>query len=262
MADASPTTFGYARPLKADFYVWMAAACAAIVFATFVPTYWFQLAAGTFVGPPLLHVHAALFFGWTLLLLSQSLLAANGRLDYHRAWGLAAIALATAMVMVGFLAALATVARAQAAGFGDQARTFLIVQVSILSLFAGFFIAAIVSIQLRRPEAHKRFILLATIALLNPALARIFFVLATGGGPSLRPGLGIPLPVSRALVPGAIAELLIVAGVVYDWRTRGRPHPVWLIGAAVITGVILMRGPLSTTAAWQAVANVLTHIGG
>jgi hypothetical protein len=38
---------------------------------------------------------------------------------------------------------------------------------------------------------------------------------------------------------------MIVAGIVYDWRTRGRPHPVWLIGAAVMTTVILLGGPLA-----------------
>jgi hypothetical protein len=57
-----------------------------------------------------------------------------------------------------------------------------------------------------------------------------------------------------------ILELMIVAGMVYDWRTRGRPHPVWLIGAAVITTVILLRGPLSGTPAWLAFTNAMAHI--
>jgi hypothetical protein len=73
-------------------------------------------------------------------------------------------------------------------------------------------------------------ILLATISLLQAAMGRVFFVLATGGGPGLRPGLG---PSSPAWP--------------YDWRTRGRPHRVWLIGAAVMTVVILRRGPLIGT---------------
>ena len=79
------------------FYVWMAAVCALIAFGAFAPTYWLQLSAGTFVGPPLLHIHGALFFAWTLLLLSQTALAANGRLESHGAWGLGGISLATAM---------------------------------------------------------------------------------------------------------------------------------------------------------------------
>ena len=50
------------------FHVWMAAACALIACGGFAPTYWLQLVPGTFIGPPLLHIHSALFSAWTLLL--------------------------------------------------------------------------------------------------------------------------------------------------------------------------------------------------
>jgi hypothetical protein len=79
------------------FYVWMAVVCALVAFGGFAPTYWLQLPAGTFVGSPLVHIHGALFSIWTLLLLSQTLLVANGRLNNHRAWGLAGISLATSV---------------------------------------------------------------------------------------------------------------------------------------------------------------------
>jgi hypothetical protein len=242
------------------FYVLMAAACAVVAFGGFAPTYWLQIPAGTFVGSPLVHVHGVLFSSWTLLLLSQTLLVANGRLRNHRAWGLAGISLATAMVFMGLAAAIQTLTAGLAAGYGDHSRALLILPVSGMVLFAGFFIAAIVNIQ--RPEAHKRLMLLATIALLQAAMARIFFVLITGGGPGLRPGLGPPPPLTIGLVPSLITELLIVAGLLYDWRTQGRPHPVWLIGAAVTTAVILLRGPLSGTYGWLAFADSLARITG
>ena len=242
------------------FYVWMAAVCALIAFGAFAPTYWLQLPAGTFVGSPLLHLHGALCFSWVLFLLSQTALAANGQLDHHRAWGLAGISLATAVVVIGVAAALNTLMTALAAGYGDFALAFFIVPVSAISLFAGFIVAAIANI--RRPQAHKRFMLLATISLLQAATARVFFVLATGGGPGLRPGLGQPALVFDTIVPRLIIELMIVAGIVYDWRTRGRPHPVWLIGAAVMTTVILLGGPLSGTPAWLTFTDFMAHIAG
>ena len=252
-----------ARRDGGSFYVWVAAFCALLAFGSFAPTYWLQLPAGTFVGPPILHIHGILFSAWTLLFLLQTVLAASGRIVNHRAWGLAAVSLATAMVAVGLAAAIGTVAIAQAAGFGEQGRAFLIVQVSALGLFAGFFLAAIISIVRRRPETHKRFMVLATFALIAPVLARIFFLIAThGGGPGLRPGLGHPLPVAAALLP-AIAVLLLVGAVaVYEWRTRGRPHPVWLIGGAIMAAVYVGRVPLSATPGWQALAEALTHIAG
>src|SRR5688572_7270111 len=87
------------------FYVWMAGACALIAFVGFAPTYWLQLAPGTFVGSPLLHLHGLLFSAWTVFFLAQSTFVATGRLSRHRTWGLAGISLATAMVLVGFAVA-------------------------------------------------------------------------------------------------------------------------------------------------------------
>ncbi len=249
-----------ARQKVGYFYVWMAAVCALVAVGSFAPTYWLQLHAGTFVGPPLLHLHGVLFFAWTLFLLSQTTLAASGRLDHHRAWGLVGISLATAMVIIGLAAAIHTLTTGLAAGYGDASRAFFILPVSAIILFAGFFVAAIANIQ--RPEVHKRLMLLATFSLLQAAMGRIFFVLATGGGPGLRPGLGPPPPLVIGIVPSLILELLIVAGIIYDWRTRGRPHPVWLIGAAVTIAVILLRGPLAGTPAWLAFADALAHIAG
>ena len=257
---AIATEFEPVREKMRFFYVWMAAACAIVAFGGFAPTYWLQISAGTFVGSPLVHIHGALFSSWTLLLLSQTLLVANGRLRNHRAWGLAGISLATAMVFMGLAAAIQTLTAGLRAGYGDHSRAFLILPVSGMVLFAAFFIAAIANIQ--RPETHKRLMLLATITLLQAAMARIFFVLITGGGPGLRPGLGPPPPLAIGLVPSLITELLIVAGLVYDWRTRGRPHPVWLIGGALTTAVILLRGPLSETHVWLAFADGLAGITG
>lgn len=248
------------RDKASHFYVWMAVTCALIAFGGFAPTYWLQLPAGTFVGPPLLHIHGALFSTWTLLLLTQTLLAANGHLDRHRAWGLAGISLATAMCIIGLAAAIQTLTAGLAAGYGDHSRAFLILPMSAISLFAGFFVAAIANV--RRPEVHKRLMLLATISLLQAAMGRVFFILVTGGGPGLRPGLGEPPPLIIGLVPSLVVELLIVAGIVHDWRTRGRPHPVWLVGGAVMTAVVLVRGPLSGTSGWLAFADALAHVAG
>ncbi len=253
-------TLAAARPRIGGFYVWMAAACAVIAFGGFAPTYWLQLAPRTVIGPPLMHLHAALFSAWPVLLLSQTVLAANGRLDHHRAWGLAGIALATALVTVGLATAIYSLQAGLASGYGDRERAFFIVPVTAIGMFAAFFIAAIANIG--RPEAHKRLILLATISLLQAAVARVFFVITTGGGPGLRPGLGMPVPVIVASAPVLVLELLIVAGIVYDWRTRGRPHPVWLVGAAVMTAVAVLRPPLSGTHAWLALADAVSHITG
>ncbi len=67
--------------------------------------------------------------------------------------------------------------------------------------------------------------LLATFSTLPPALARVFFVLKVGIGPGLRPGPVPPRTVAEVLMPTLLADALVLAGVAYDMRTRGRPHP-------------------------------------
>jgi hypothetical protein len=52
------------RQASRRFYVGLSATCLAIAVAGFMPTYWLQLAPGTFEGPPLLHLHAWLFSAW------------------------------------------------------------------------------------------------------------------------------------------------------------------------------------------------------
>jgi hypothetical protein len=127
--------------------------------------------------------------------------------------------------------------------------------VTSLSGFVILFVAAIAN--LNRPDWHKRFMLVGTISLLNAAVARVFFVMATGGGPGARPGLTGSPPIPVTVAAGLVSDLLIVAGIVYDWRTRGRVHPAYLIGGVVLVGLQLVRIPLGQSSLWLAVANGL-----
>ena len=242
------------------FAVWMAGAFVLIAFAGFAPTYWLQLPAGTFVGSPLLHLHGLLFSAWTLFFLVQTIFAARGQLDRHRAWGLLGIALATAMVFVGFATADQGLRNRLAAGFGDQARAFHIASTSMITLFGVLVFGAIANV--RRPEVHKRLMLLATVSVIPPAIARLFFAVSVGMAAGLRPGLGPPRTIESVLAPSLIADAFILVGVIYDWRTRGRPHPAYLIGGAAIIAVQVLRDPISTTQWWYGVADSLARFGG
>lgn len=247
-----------ARTGSGYFYVWMAAVSVLVAFGGFAETYWLQLLGGTFIGGPLLHLHGALFSAWTLLLFSQTWLAARGQLDHHRAWGLVGISLATALVFVGLATAVHGMTGRIPAD-GDAARRFLIVPVTAIGGFAILFVAAIANIN--RADWHKRFMLVATFSLLQAAVARFFFLAATGGGPGARPGLAPAVPVATSLAGGAVVDLLIVAGAIYDWRSRGRVHPAYWIGGAVMVALQIVRVPLSNTSAWLAFADHLASFG-
>jgi hypothetical protein len=243
------------RPLVSKFYVTMAAIFAAIAFGGFFGTYWLQVARGTFTGSPTIHLHGLLFSLWTLFFLSQALLVANRRLKTHRAWGLFGISLATAMLFTGLAVAIQGLQLRLEAGYGDAARAFTIVPVSAVLMFAGFVVAAILN--LRRPEWHKRFMLVATTSLLQAAIARFFFLAATGGGAGMRPGLGPPQPIENTMVGGMIVELLVVAAIIHDWRTHGRVHAAYLWGLGVMLAVHWLRPVVGYSETWYRIADFL-----
>lgn len=247
------------RRLVGSFYIAMAAVFAAIAFSGFLITFWMPLARGTFTGTPMLHLHGLLFSLWTLFFLSQAVLVANGRLRNHKAWGLGGISLATAMVFVGLAVAIAGLERRLELGYGDAARAFAIVPVSAALLFGGLIAAAMAN--WRRPEWHKRLMLVATASLLQPAIARYFFIAASKTDAVARQA-GPPPAVEFTMMPGFVVEALIALAVVYDWRARGRLHPAYVWGFGAVLAVHLSRPFVSRTEAWLNFADFLVRFNG
>jgi hypothetical protein len=226
------------------FYGAMAVAMGVTVFAGFSPTYYLRFFAGgpktTLSGGPvtrLIQVHGALFTGWVLLFIVQTVLISSRRTAVHRRLGVAGAVLAAAMVVAGTLAAIATAARGSAP-VGSDPLAFLVIPLFDLVLFAGFVTAALL---LRRDkEAHKRLMLLAYVSIIVAAVARLPGVLALGP-----PGFfGLTL-------------LFVVIAAIYDFVTRRRVHRVYLWGAALIVVSIPLRLAISSTAAWRAFAGML-----
>ncbi|HEY7753557.1 MAG TPA: hypothetical protein VH856_07050 [Steroidobacteraceae bacterium] len=232
------------------FFLVMALVCALIAFLGFAPTYWAPLAAGTLSEAPIVHLHGLLFSAWSLFFVTQAALIANGRARQHRALGLLGIALASAMLFVGLATAIHSAGAHIAAGFGDRARGFMIVPVTTILFFA---VAVAVAIANRgRPEVHKRWMVVASVAILMAAVARIVRFLRFGT--EFPPG---PPPIEMSVVPALGTDLLIVAAILYDWRTRGRPHPAYWVAGGAWLAIQLLRIPFSRTPAWHAVADWL-----
>jgi hypothetical protein len=251
---------GRAVPVRRTrFYLWLAIVCAAVGIGGFMGTYWLQLPPRTFRGSALLHIHGALCTAWVLFLISQSALVTRGKVRNHRDWGLFGIALASVLTVVAV--AVAIVAMNERAGqYGDAARSFLIVPLSAISLFAGFTAAAVANV--KRPEWHRRFMIIGTVGLIQAAMARVFFLISTGGGPGMRPGVFPPPPVSIAAIPAFLLEFILVAGMIRDWIVQRRVHPAWIVGAVVITALELVRAPVSTSETWLRFASWLGGIAG
>lgn len=230
----------------ARFYFNMALACAAVAFLGFAPTYFAPLAAGKFSAPPSIHVHGLVFFAWSLYFVYQAWLPASGQIGRHRSVGLIGVSLATAMTIFGFLAGVTSMQRSAAVGQTDAGIAFAIVPWSGILFFAVVFALGIA--MLRRPEVHKRLMLLAGISILDAAVARWFLTFLAP------PGASGPPPVAVTIPPAFVAYLLLVVAMVHDWRTRGRPHKVYVIGGLVLIAIKLLNLPISTSHAWHAFA--------
>src|SRR6202171_4429452 len=110
------------RSSERHFYLWMAGVFVLMAFGGFTPTYWAPVASGTFHGPPILHIHGALLFSWTLFYFIQTAWIASGHTPTHRAWGLAGIALFSVM-MCSILRGGATVLKREGGlGVGEAGR--------------------------------------------------------------------------------------------------------------------------------------------
>ncbi len=150
MATITGTTLHDRAARRPRFYLWSAIAMTATAFLGFVPTFWVPLAQGIPERIGVLTIHALLFFGWTLLLIYQTWLAASGNIARHRDVGLIGVSLATAMTIFGALAAINAANRAIAAHFADGGEAFMIVPMASILSFAVLVTAAIVNV--RRSE--------------------------------------------------------------------------------------------------------------
>jgi hypothetical protein len=254
--EATLTSGAVADSGNRRFYVWTAAIFVLIAFGGFTPTYWARLATGTFHAPPILHIHGILLFGWTLFYFVQTSLAASGRISSHRAWGLAGIALFTLLVCSVIATKITLIRLDDAHGMGAASRRFAAVAFLALPLMIGLFATAIANI--RRPEVHKRLMYLLMAEMMTPALARVFLTLLAPAGADLSG----PPPVFVAIPPALVAFLMVIVAMVHDWRTRGRPHEVYIYGGAVVLLETFLQLPISGTQTWMSIAMSLEHMAG
>jgi hypothetical protein len=158
------------RQVDHRFYMGMAFAMAAGVFAGFMKTYY---ARNYFHGPAIpfwVGVHGAVFTGWILFYLLQNLLATYGQMKLHRSLGILGGLLASGVVVFGSAIALRQAHQGRFFPFPDG-YSLLAVSFGQMTLFAIFIYFGL---RLRRDaETHKRLILMSTQLFFFPAFGRL-----------------------------------------------------------------------------------------
>ncbi len=187
----------------------------ALAIAGFFPTYFGRFPE--FVGTSAaIHFHVATLALWLGLALTQTILVRRRRVDLHRRLGRAAYALVPLM-LVGFALAVFD-------GQQRQKNPALIVA----TLFDGGLFLAFVALGVwnrRRPDHHRRYMMLSLLPFLNPALGRL-----------ISPGVSIPL------------QFVILVALLISARRRGtlaRPYAVGLgmfcVGLAGVMAMLQLR---------------------
>ncbi len=243
---ATPGSLRTTADAERRFYGGMAVAILAVAILGFAPTYFLRpiLPVPTPAPPALtqlVHLHAFLFTAWVVLLYIQTRLVAAQRIDLHRRLGVIAAGVAIVMVVVGVLVALQAVLRG-IAPFGIDPHRFLVVPLVAITLFAVF-VGAGIRARRHDPQAHKRHMLLGTIALLPPAIARWALLL----------GLAPPVVL-------AVATMFVVPLFVWDWKTLGRIHPATLWGGLTLAVSGPLRFVVSQTDEWVALSHWLVSL--
>jgi hypothetical protein len=188
----------------------------AVVIAGFWSPYFAPLLHGTASRQWLIHLHGIVFMGWMVLLFAQVLSIYLGRVQQHQTIGNIGIAYGFLVVISGVVVAFAAPLLHLKNGEWqmDRAAAFLLISLRAIAVFGGFFGAGIA--YKRKPETHKRLILLATVALLFAPVGRLIN----------------PVQAPTLFLVVWFCPLLITMG--RDAITQRRVHLTFIIGVFVL----------------------------
>ena len=225
------------RFLQRYFYLFMTLLIAAVAFYGFRRTIDHNLLHASPIPPIILTLHALVFPGWLLFLILQSALVRTRNVRIHRTLGWFGLALGVTLVVVGFLTARGMDRFHNTLHPDVHISAFLIIQLMALVLFAPLFALAIY--WRRRPEFHRRLILIATCVLTDAAWARF--------------------PHSSLILATCGVDFLILLGVLRDLIVDRRVNKVYLYAwPVVIAAQVLANYTFSYLSPWWLkIANVL-----
>lgn len=224
---------------RSELFVLIAAAALSIVLLGFWFTYWKPVFTGEKF-PLLLHIHAALWFGWYVLLVVQSRLIHAGSRTLHQRVGIVGVAYTVILIGVSLVVALQTIGRDVHLITRTIDSVPTIIPLTQILMFSVLF--GLAAINRKHSEYHKRLIVLAALVAVTPALARI--------------SIGVLGEPNVPLIFTASNLFIVIVGYA-DWRSIGRVHPVYLWGGIAILIVRSLRIPLAMSPAWESIATAI-----
>jgi len=181
----------------------------------------------------LVHVHGAVFVSWIFLLVAQSWLVAAHKVKWHMKLGALSLLLLPAMVVLGIFTLFDFIRRAKP---DEGPEALLVGDLEILTLFVVLTSWALLA--RRHPASHKRLMILGTMALMGPAIARW--------------NLGLPVTLGVILV----LPLLVLA---YDLWALRRVHRTTVVANLFTFLWVFTLVPFSKLPFWHQCVERIRH---
>jgi hypothetical protein len=158
---------------RSPAYLGIAILYAGIVIWGFWRSYFGPLMTGTADRPWIVHLHAAVFVGWVLLLIAQAALASAGNVRLHRQVGVAGMTYGAFVFLIGVMVSIVAPAlRVRAGDFPLEVGGMVaILSLADLLLFGAFL--ALAFVYRWQSHVHKQWIIAATAALGGAAVGRV-----------------------------------------------------------------------------------------
>ena len=191
----------------------------ACVVVGFLKTFLIPKFYGTFEAPLVIYIHGGFLFLWTVFFVVQSLLIRRKKIRYHRLLGFGSVAIVLGVAISTAAAGVYVMKRDLALGLGEIAVSSLVGTFTTPIIFTAFVVAGIY--YRRKPEIHKRLMLLAMIAIMWPAFFRFRHYF---------PGISNPELIFGVLVPNCMT-LIVIA---WEKLTAGAVNRVYIYCGAAL----------------------------
>ncbi len=171
----------------------------------------FRFPNGVLDVPLFLHFHGAVFLGWyALLLLQMHLIRINHR-NIHKRLGFASVIYAIAIIVIGYMVVADTINTPDKTIAGRPSQFGAIFPITDILIFTLAFTLGVLFRS--NSQAHKRFMLMTGIFMIDAAMARLIF------------GLGLP-----GILIWALEISLILMILIYDFYRLKKPHWATVVG--------------------------------
>src|SRR5690606_17564605 len=187
----------------------------------------------------LVHAHGIIMSGWVLFFVLQTSLIRTRNVKLHMTMGLAGIALAALVVVVGMATAYDAQLVRGAAPPGANPHAFFLLPVSDMTLFVLFFSAAVYF--RKRPTEHKSLMFLTAIAFTPAALFRI---------PAVPPEYAM-------MWAFGVPALISIGALAWHSVAHGRVNRVFAAGVALVVAAVPLRPVIADSKAWLSIVAML-----